>query len=139
MKGYRFVALCACLLAHATAAERTVDSSVEGTIKRVLKTGIITGWDTKWLTVSGDSGAIALTRILADKPLSDGDIGGALAILDSCFYDMARVANRADREPGTTLLLLRYFDSQTQSPAVQARIAETRKRIQERFDALPKS
>jgi hypothetical protein len=123
----KLLALSACLLASAMCGGQVVDSSVEGTINRVLKTGAITGWDTKWLSTTGDAGAVVITKELSDAPLSDFDIDAALGVLDFCFYDPRNILGRADREPRTALLLLRYLDCQAHGPDDKRKVADTKK------------
>jgi len=132
------------LLAFAWAAasvasgQQLADMSLEGTIRRVMATGQTWSLDVKELRKGGEAGAVILTRLLADRTLTDDEIGNALVALDNCFFDPRWIEKPADREPRTALLLLRYFDFQAHSPGLKETIAETRKAILDRYAAYEK-
>jgi len=138
MKRHFVLLAFACAAASVAGGQQVADLSLEGTLKRVMETGQILGWDTKALSKGGEAGAVILTRLLADRTLSDEEIASALPALDSCFYDPRWVEKPSDREPRTALLLLRYFDFQAHSPDLKKTIAETRKAILDRYAAYEK-
>ena len=123
----------------APASQQVMDGSLQGTIERILKTGQLWGYDGKALARGGDAGAVVLTRLYADRALSDDDIGKTLGILQNCFSNPAWVEKPADREPRTTLLLLRYLEFQTHSPDMRKMIGELRKVVLDRYAAYAKS
>jgi hypothetical protein len=131
------VVASACIVATAHGQQQR-DSSLEGTMDRMMRTGMSWGWDTKALARGGDSCTGVLARYLADRSLSDREIAGALSIVDSCFYDPSRVEKPSDREPRGILLLLRYLEFQTSSSELRGTIAHARKLILDRYAAYRK-
>jgi hypothetical protein len=114
------------------------DFSIEGTMDRLMRTGVSWGQDTKALATGGDSCTGVLARYLSDRSLSDLEIGSALDIVDDCFYDPRRVEKPSDREPRGILLLLRYLEFQTSSSELKGTIAHVRKLILDRYAAYQK-
>lgn len=110
--------------------------ALEGTIGRVIKDGHLWSQDTEPLRGAGDAGAVVLARLLTDRTLTDGEIDTAAATLDDCFYDPRRVEKPSDRQPSTTLFLLRYLDFQAHGADLRKVIAGTRKVIVERCAAF---
>ena len=113
------------------------DMTPAGTIDRVMKTGEFWGQDDKAMFRGGDAGAVATTRILADRELTDEEVAKALGTTTSCFGRLSWVEQPADREPRTVLLLLRYLDYQAGSPDLKKLIAGARKEILESYAAFP--
>lgn len=120
----------------AAAGRGASDIALEGAIDRVMKDGHLAGRDPEPLRGAGDAGAVVLTRLLADRTLTDEEIATAVVALDECFYDPRRVDAPSDRHPSTTLFLLRYFDFQARSADLRKAIAGTRKVIVERCAAF---
>jgi hypothetical protein len=80
---------------------------------------------------AGDSTAVALTRVLSDRELNNDQIEDAVYILNAAFSDVGWIENSADREPGTTLFVLRYLDLCTRDSGLKAKIADARRHITE--------
>jgi hypothetical protein len=52
----------------------------------------------KWLPRFGDASAVALTKILADKPIADADIPAILIVLIDSYDSPVSIEAAADRE-----------------------------------------
>jgi hypothetical protein len=98
----------------------------EQVVRRVINTGMIDGWDQKLLLHLGDAGAVLATKVLADRNLTPKTIGGALIVLENSFAEPKLVEVTADREPRTSLLLLRYFEFSTSDAESRKNIADNR-------------
>ncbi len=135
MKHLIFLVVASAWIVPAAHGRQQRDYSLEGTVDRVMGTGGSWGQDTKALATGGDSCTGVLARYLGDRSLSDREIGSALSIVDSCFYDPSRVERPSDREPRGVLLLLRYLEFQTSSSELRTTIAHARKLILDRYAA----
>src|ERR1019366_2688596 len=60
----------------------------------------------KWLPRFGDASAVALTKLLAEKPIADADIPAILIVLLDSYESPISIENAADRKPRTTLFVL---------------------------------
>jgi hypothetical protein len=111
----------------------------EQVVRRVINTGMIQGWDQKLLVHLGDAGAVLATKILADRNLTPKTIGGALIVVANSFAEPKFVEVTADREPRTSLLLLRYLEFSTSDAESSKNIADTRKYVQDRYATFLKA
>jgi hypothetical protein len=111
----------------------------EQVVGRVVNTGMIEGWDQKLLIHLGDAGAVLVTKVLADRNLTPKTIGSALIGLENSFAEPKLVEVTADREPRTSLLLLRYLELSTSDAESRKNIADTRKYVQDRYAAFLKA
>jgi hypothetical protein len=108
-------------------------------VKQIINTGMIQGWDQKLLVHLGDAGAVLATKVLADGNLTPKTIGGALIVVENSFAEPRLVEVTADREPRTSLLLLRYLELSTNDAESRKNIADTRKYIQDRYTGFLKA
>ena len=108
----------------------------EQVVKQVISTGMIQGWDEKILVHLGDAGAVLATKVLADGNLTPKAISGALIVVGDSFAEPKLVDVAADREPRTSLLLLRYLELSANDPESKKNVANIRKYIQDRYAAL---
>jgi hypothetical protein len=102
--------------------------SSEEVMARALRTGMMDGHLTKQLRTAGDGAAVALTKLLGDRSLSDPEIETILVFLSDAFSDLAAVQVAPDREPRATLLLLKYLSCVTQNPELRRKMVDTRQR-----------
>ena len=105
----------------------------ERVIRQVVNTGMIQGWDRTLLVHLGDAGAVLTTKVLAGRDLTPKTIGAALIVLENSFAEPKFVEIIADREPRTSLLLLRYLELSTSDAESRKNIADTRKYVQDRY------
>jgi hypothetical protein len=120
-------------LALSGAAHGQSGNDPEQVVRRVINTGMIEGWNQKLLIPLGDAGADLATKVLADRNLTPKTIGGALIVLENSFAEPKLVEVTADREPRTSLLLLRYLELSTSDAESRKNIADTRKYVQDRY------
>ena len=73
----------------------------------------------------GDATAVALTEILADKPISDADIPPILLVVELSQVSLEGIEETTDRNPRTTLYLLRSLSQVAKDPKIVASINET--------------
>jgi hypothetical protein len=111
----------------------------EQVVRRVVNTGMIQGWDQTVLAHLGDAGADLATKVLADGNLTPKTIGGALMVLENSFAEPKFVELTADREPRTSLLLLRYLELSTSDAESRKNIADTRKYVRDRYATFLKA
>jgi hypothetical protein len=127
----RLIAVCACILLFQAASGQTPGRTLRQSIEGILSSGIWEGQAVKQLRRAGDAAAVAITKIISDKNLSNHEIETVLDMLDASFSDPTWVEVVPDREPRTALLVLRYLDCSTQDVALKRKVAETRKHILE--------
>jgi len=60
----------------------------------------------KWLPRFGDASAVALTKLLADKPIAVADIPAVLIVVSDSYGSPISIEEAADQEPRTTLFVL---------------------------------
>jgi hypothetical protein len=79
----------------------------------------------KWLPRFGDASAVALTKLLADKPIADADIPAILMVVMDSYDAPINIENVADRKPRTTLFVLSSLSHATTDPETIKKIADT--------------
>lgn len=136
MKATLAIILCLTLsgTAHAQAA-----NDPEQIVRQVINTGMIQGWDQKVLVRLGDAGAVLATKILAGGNLTPKTISGALLVVENSFAAPKFVEVSADREPRTSLLLIRYLELSTSDSESRKNVADTRKYVEDRYATFLKS
>ena len=105
---------------------QTSSVATEDVIRRVITSGGYDGITDKLLSRMGDVVAVQITRIVADKDLTDPEIDGALAAIHLAFSDPKLVPESSDRTPRSALFVLRYLNLSAHDPAVRARVEETK-------------
>lgn len=93
----------------------------------------------KWLPRFGDASAVALTKLLADKPIADADIQAILVVVRDSYDSPQNVEDSTERQPRTTLYLLRSLSQATRDPKVVASIDGTTAYVKEQYAAYLKS
>jgi hypothetical protein len=134
MKRFHFTVLCFLVVLASLAQDSVL--SPEVMIKDALRTGGLDGHVIKYFRRSGDAGAVTLVRVLGDKTPTDSEIDDILIFVEGAFSDLQQVESGSDREPRVTLLLLKYLDYATHTPALKSRIADTRKDVLSAFAKL---
>jgi hypothetical protein len=108
---------------------QTGQSNAEAAVRQALgnlSDGTYTSTEQKELGWLGDASAVALTKILGGKILEEHDVESALQVITLSYEDPRVVSIEADREPRTTLLLLRYLDLAASNAGAKKKIASTR-------------
>ena len=101
-------------------------SNVDESVARLMTSGMLSGFEIKALSRTGDPAAAALTRYIAGMNLDAPGMDRLLWIVHGSFGSPAWVEHVADREPKATLSLLEYLDTQTRDAAVQKKLADER-------------
>ncbi len=124
---YSLIPIACLVLAQAASAQSVY--STEQIITNVLRTGIWEGQVDKRLRTEGDAAAVVLTKVIAGRDVSRGEVDTMLDMLLSSFSELGLIESAAEREPRTALFLLRYFDCVVYDAALKKKIADTRKSI----------
>jgi hypothetical protein len=127
------LAVCCILICQATLFSQTRTLDSEQIIKRTISTGISEGFDQNILGRMGDAAAVTITKTLAGQTVNSNTIDGVLVILSASFADPELIENVSDREPKTTLFVLRYLDLSARDPRVRERIGETRTHVLQHY------
>ena len=93
----------------------------------------------KWLPRFGDASAVALTKLLADKPIADADIPAILIIVSDSYDSPSSIECVADREPRTTLFVLSSLSHATNNPEMIKRIADTTAFVNTQYTTVVKT
>jgi hypothetical protein len=93
----------------------------------------------KWLPRFGDASAVALTKLLADKPISDGDIPAILIVVRNSYESPISIENATDREPKTALFVLSSLSHNTTNPETIKKIADTTAYVKAQYTAYVKA
>jgi hypothetical protein len=130
--------LAACLVAFACATAFCLGPSVswaqtnaEETVQFAMtkgENGMYRAYNAvfvKWLPRFGDASAVALTKILADKPIAVADIPAILIVLSDSYDSPTSIEDAADRKPRATLFVLSSLSHATTDPETIKKIADT--------------
>ena len=128
---YSLIPIACLVLAQAASAQSVY--STEQIITNVLRSGVWEGQVDKRLRTEGDAAAAVLTKIIAGREVSRGEVDTMLDMLRSSFSELGLIESTAEREPRTALFLLRYFDCVVYDAVLKKKIADTRKSILEAF------
>jgi hypothetical protein len=125
-------ALLAALLFLATsmASQPQKAETPEEMISRIIYMGYLEGHYDKVIRGSGDAAAVSVTKIVRERNLSPDEIDRVLVVLNMAF---GSEPNGPDAEPKTALFVLRELDLSTNDAQLRARIAQTRKYVQDEF------
>ena len=129
----RLIVLCLAALLIQSSQGQTPASGLEETVRVMLYSSMWEGRQVKELRRGGDAVAVALTRVIKDNDLTSHEIEVVLGILKESFFDLASVAESANHEPRTTLIVLRYLDRAVSDRTLKDHIALTKKTIVESF------
>jgi hypothetical protein len=107
------------------------EENAEHSVRNMLAhPGGYTGSDVKSLSRLGDASAVALTKVLGGNGVTPKQINQVLLIVTLSFEAPKGIEIPADRQPRTTLFLLKYLECSTADPGLRAKIAETRALLQ---------
>jgi hypothetical protein len=115
----------------ATELNGRTPSGPEQVIARIIDSGMFEGHDQKVIGWLGDAAAVIVTKHLSQRHLGQADIDMTLIVLVGAFADPSFVRSEADRQPRTTLLVLRYLELSTDDPKLKTRIADAKKYIED--------
>ena len=87
----------------------------------------------KSLSRLGDASAVAITKLLADKPLADTDIRSILLVVRLSCESPISVEEMAERQPRTTLYLLHSLSQATKDPKILTSIEETKAYVKSQY------
>jgi hypothetical protein len=93
----------------------------------------------KWLLRFGDASAVALTKILADKPIAEADIPAILIIVRDSYDSPVSIEDAADREPRTTLFVLSSLSHAATDPEAIKKIADTTNDVKAQYTTYLKA
>lgn len=117
------VAILALLLFSGIANCQTAPSS-EQEIGRIMQSSGYEGHDDKVIGRMGDAAAVAITKVIGDKDLTADDIERILLIIHMSFAAPRIIEVESDRQPRTTLFLLKYLDTLPTRRELRRKIAE---------------
>jgi hypothetical protein len=92
-----------------------------------------TSTDVKELGWLGDASAVALTKVVGGRVLDGRDIESMLLVITLSYEDPRIIRADSDREPRTTLLLLRYLGLATSDTKLKAKIVETKRYVTDQY------
>lgn len=124
-----------CIVLMIVAASRVCEGQTpqegyaEERIATSLRTGSYEGFLTKMLRLMGDQGAVAVAKVISDRPLSDSEFEFVLSYLHDSFSDVSLIHEPSNREPRVALLVLRYLECSTKDPGRRREIEETRRSL----------
>ena len=130
--GLHFATLGAAQNIPATELNRQTPSGPEQVIARIIDTGMSEGHDQKVIGWLGDAASVIVTKHLSQRHLSQTEVDSTLNVLTGAFADPSFVKNEADRQPRTTLFVLRYLELSTHDPKLKTRISDAKKYIEDR-------
>ena len=93
----------------------------------------------KWLPRFGDASAVALTKLLADKPIADADIPAILIVVRDSYNSPISIEAPTDRKPRRTLFVLSSLSHATNNPEMIKRIADTTAYVDAQYTAYAKA
>jgi hypothetical protein len=125
-----FVGLCATAAFGADCKPDDYASfeDLKSTVRRVITTGAITGWDDKAFNRAGDMAALAIVKVVPDEELAKPEFArNVLDVLRESFSCIGRCVQAcSDREPAVALLLIYHLREISES-SLHKDIEDTRK------------
>jgi hypothetical protein len=101
--------------------------------------GVYNSFVARSLSRLGDASSVALTRLLADKPIADADIPAILLVVRDSYDSPISIQDAAERQPRTTLYLLRSLSQGTKDPKIVASIEETTAYVRSQYAAYSRN
>lgn len=98
--------------------------SPEQEIGRIMQSSGYEGHDDKVIGRMGDAAAVAITKVVGDKDLSADDIERILLVIHMSFAAPRIIELESDRQPRTTLFLLKYLDTLPTRRELRRKIAD---------------
>ena len=77
------------------------------------------------LNRGGDAAAVAITKVVGGKDISSDEIVRILLLIHMSFEAPRIIENQSDRQPRTTLFILKYLSTLPASPELKKKIGET--------------
>jgi|GEM_PF-1683212 len=102
--------------------------TVRAALAEVSK-GLYTSWTEKELARLGDASSVSLTKLFAGKELTPSDVDHALVIIGLSFASPELIQDSSDRQPRTTMFLLKSFEALPLDTTMKQRIAKTREML----------
>lgn len=97
--------------------------------RSIISSGGYNGVQEKALSKLGDAAAVAITKVLAETDPSSSNIDSALSVIHLAFAAPQLIEGPSDRQPTTTLFVLKYLALATTDVRVKQRLAETRQYV----------
>ena len=119
-------------------AQTKAETTVQITMKEVEHEGV-SGVMEKSLSRLGDASAVAITKLLADRPLADTDFRSILLVVRLSYDSPLSVEDAAEREPRTTLYLLHSLSQATKDPRILTSIEKTTAYVKSQYAAFVKT
>ena len=119
-------------------AQTNAEKTVQITMKEVEQEGV-NGVMEKSLSRLGDASAVAITKLLADKPLVETDIRNILLVVKLSYDSPLSVEDATEREPRTTLYLLHSLSQATKDPKILTSIEETTAYVKNQYATYVKT
>jgi len=114
--------------------QSTSDDSSEQDVRTALiqaSEGTYTSWGEKALGKLGDRSAVEVTKIFGDTNLDNKDIRAILLIIKLSFGSPNIIVANSDRQPRTTLFLLRYLNVLTVDSRLKQQISDTQALVEQ--------
>ena len=77
------------------------------------------------LNRGGDAAAIAITKVVGDKDIGSDGITRILLLIHMSYEAPRIIENQSDRQPRTTLFVLKYLSTLPVSPELKKKIGDT--------------
>ncbi|HEV2492757.1 MAG TPA: hypothetical protein VG204_06750 [Terriglobia bacterium] len=77
------------------------------------------------LNRGGDAAAVAITKVVGARDISSDGITRILLLIHMSFEAPRIIENPSDRQPRTTLFILKYLSTLPASPELKKKIVET--------------
>jgi hypothetical protein len=136
--GLTFLVIVSAVSSEVSSAQ-TSSSAAEEEVRSAFadgQRGLYTSWDEKFCARLGDASSVELTKLLADKALSKQDIKAALRVIHMSYRAVALIEAPSNRQPGTTMFVLRLLALSTNDAEFERQIAATRTFVQDQCSSF---
>ena len=120
-----------------TTAEETVQAAMTKGEDGVY--GAYNSFVARSLSRLGDASSVALTKLLVDRLIADADIPAILLVVRDSYDSPKSIQDAAERQPRTTLYLLRSLSQVTKNPKILASIGETAAYVKSQYSAYSRN
>ncbi len=107
------------------------DLGLDEDVRLWVQCGISEGHRDKEIWRGGDDVAVAVVRLIKDEILTDKQIESVLDLLNQAFSHSDLIAEPNQRQPRTTLFVLRHLGLMTRNSELKKRIAQAMKAARE--------
>lgn len=129
------------LLPRVAVCQSSQEDNLQGVVRELLdqKPGLVLleGPMEGPLNRGGDAVGVAITKVVAGRDIGPDEMSRILLLINCSFTAPRIIENESDRQPRTTLFILRYLSSLPAPPELKEKIVETQQLVRQAAKSTP--